>query len=238
MPGMRFLHSAAGAVVGLASALVLTALVVLPFLTPAWVGFEQGRSNAAAWTGFAPADLRAATDSILVDLVVGPPDFDVALGGAPVLTPAERSHMRDVRGVFTAFYLLAAAALAVLVVTAVATRSSRGARIHAWRSVRGGAIGLAAFVVAAGLVAAVAFDAAFEVFHRLFFAPGTFNFDPRTDHLVQLFPDAFWSETTMVIGAVILVLALGVAVVAHRRARPALGAPAPGNGRLAAEVSP
>ena len=41
-----------------------------------------------------------ATDAILADLVVGPPDFDVAVAGTPVLIERERAHMRDVRGVF------------------------------------------------------------------------------------------------------------------------------------------
>jgi uncharacterized membrane protein len=74
-------------------------------------------------------------------------------------------------------------------------------------------------IVAAGAVAAVAFDAAFEVFHRLFFAAGTYNFDPQTYRLVQLFPDAFWSETTMAVGALTLVLSLVVALIATRRLR-------------------
>jgi integral membrane protein (TIGR01906 family) len=70
---------------------------------------------------------------------------------------------------------------------------------------------------------AVAFDAAFEVFHRLFFAGGTYLFDPRTDRLVQLFPETFWSETATAVGAVILVLALGTAWFAGRRLRTIAG---------------
>ena len=37
-------------------------------------------------------------------------------------------------------------------------------------------------------------------FHRIFFAGGTYLFDPRTERLVQLFPDQFWSETSIVLG--------------------------------------
>ena len=224
MPGMRPASTLASLAIGLATALVVTALVVAPFLTPAWVSFEQGRAESAAWTGFAPADLRTATDAILHDLVIGPPAFDVALDGTPVLKPAERSHMRDVRGVFTGFYVLALVAAGVLVVTAVASRGSATRRAEAWRSVRRGAIGLAVVIIVAGAVAAVAFDAAFEVFHRLFFAPGSYNFDPRTDRLVQLFPDAFWSETSLVVGGVILAVSLGVAWLGTRRLRAASGA--------------
>ena len=60
---------------------------------------------------------------------------------------------------------------------------------------------------------------AFEIFHRLFFAGGSYTFDPRTDRLVQLFPFDFWSETTLVVGGMIVVLAALVWFGASRLAR-------------------
>ena len=77
---------------------------------------------------------------------------------------------------------------------------------------------LAVGVVVLGVVALVAFDQLFETFHEIFFPPGSFLFDPRTDKLVQLFPFDFWQETAIVVGAVILVISIIVAVVAGRRA--------------------
>ena len=208
--------------VGAATTLLLMALASAPFLTPQWVAFEQGRADAAAWTGFAPAELRSATDAILADLVLGPPDFDVAVNGVPVLSEAERSHMRDVRGVFAGFYAAATIGLAVIIAGRMAARgSSSWTRNRFWRAVRRGAAVTAAGIAVAGVVAAVAFDAAFEVFHRLFFAAGTYNFDPRTARLVQLFPDAFWSETSIAVGAVIFALGIATIAVATRRLRSA-----------------
>ena len=93
------------------------------------------------------------------------------------------------------------------------------ARFAFWRAVRAGAALLAVGVVAVGIVGLVAFDAAFEVFHRLFFAGGTYTFDPRTDRLVQLFPQRFWFETSVAVGVVILVLCAGTAWLAGRRLR-------------------
>jgi uncharacterized membrane protein len=55
------------------------------------------------------------------------------------------------------------------------------------------------------------------MFHRLFFAGGSYTFDPTTDRLVQLFPFAFWDETAMVLGIVAAVVAGIVAIVAHQR---------------------
>jgi integral membrane protein (TIGR01906 family) len=212
------LQRVAAVAMAIATAIVITALAILPFLTPAWVSFEQGRAEATAWTGFTPAELRTATDAILADLVFGPPDFDVEVRGAPVLVERERQHMRDVRGVFGGFALLAVAA-AIGLVAGVAGARRLGHPERAWRAVRNGARGLAVGVVIAGIVATVAFDAAFEIFHRLFFAGGSYLFDPTTDRLVQLFPFAFWSETTMAVGGVILVLAIATAFVAGRRIR-------------------
>ncbi|MBI2776677.1 MAG: TIGR01906 family membrane protein [Chloroflexi bacterium] len=206
--------------VAIATVVVILAAAVVPFLNPQWVAFEQGRSNAAAWTGFSAADLRTATDAILNDLVTGSGDFDVQLNGVPVLTDAERSHMRDVRAVFAGFYGAAAAAL--LVVWVGFRLARRGgdtwARTDAWRAVRSGAIGLIVGTVVVGVVATVAFDAAFDVFHRLFFSAGSYTFDPRTDRLVQLFPEQFWSETAIAVGIVAVASAIVAAWLAGRRA--------------------
>jgi integral membrane protein (TIGR01906 family) len=210
---------AAGILTAMATAVVITAIAILPFLTPAWVSFEQARTGVPQLTGFTPDQLRSATDAILSDLVFGPPDFDVAVGGTPVLNEREQAHMRDVRGVFAGFGLVAALA-AIGLVAAVAFARRLGHSERAWAAVRNGARGLAIGVVIAGAIAFFAFDAAFELFHRLFFAGGSYTFDPGTDRLVQLFPFTFWSETTMAVGAVIVVLSLVVATLAGRRARP------------------
>jgi integral membrane protein (TIGR01906 family) len=209
---------AAGLLTAIATAVVITAIAIVPFLSPAWVSFEQGRTGAEQLTGYSTAELRTATDAILADLVLGPPDFDVVVGGAPVLNDREQSHMRDVRGVFAGFGLLALLAAAGLVV-ALGLARRLGHPERAWSAVRNGARALVIGVVVAGVVAFFAFDAAFEVFHRLFFAGGSYTFDPGTDRLVQLFPFAFWSETTMAVGAVIVALSVVVAVVAGRQAR-------------------
>jgi integral membrane protein (TIGR01906 family) len=198
---------------GAATAIVLIAIAILPFLTPGWLGFAQERAQATAWTGYSQADLRTATNALLHDVVLGPPVFDVAVGGEPVLTPAERGHLGDVRGVFVGVALLALAAAVTLAVILVRGRGEPAIL----RSVRGGALALVGGVAVLGIVAALAFEPAFEVFHRLFFA-GNYSFDPRTDRLVQIFPAQLWFETTIALGVVIVALALVVAWASGRRA--------------------
>jgi integral membrane protein (TIGR01906 family) len=214
---MQSLRGALAALVtGVATVLVVVAVAILPFLNPMWVGFAQDRAEAAAWTGFAPADLRTATDAILADLVLGPPDFDVAIGGTPVLTPAERDHMRDVRLVFAGFYL--AAAIGALVLVGAFAVSSGRSRARLWRRISRTGLVIVVATLAGGLTAVVFFDTAFELFHRVFFPQGNWTFDPAADRLVQLFPYRFWVETTVGVGILVVVLGGLLAWFGGRRA--------------------
>jgi len=206
----------------LATPCVAVAVAVLLFLNPIWVGFDQGRSDVAQLTGYTPAQVSQVTGSILSDLVFGPPNFDVTVNGAPVLDVHERSHMADVRNVLMDLGLVALLAALILVATGLA---SRGAWWF-WRTVQAGGKVLVCGVVVVGLAFGFFFDQAFLLFHEIFFAPGTYMFDVRTEKLVQLFPDQFWSETSVAIAVAVLALALIVVFAAGRVAgRAAVAAP-------------
>jgi integral membrane protein (TIGR01906 family) len=207
---------AVSVLVAVATGVLIVAVSIAPFLSPQWVAFEQDRSGSAALTGYTPSELRTATDSILHDLVLGPPNFDVAIAGHPVLSERERAHERDVRAVFARFYLAAGLALVMLVLAAIWRR-----RPLLWSAIRGGALVVAGGVLLLGVVATLSFDRAFAVFHEIFFAPGTGEFDPLTSRLVQIFPDQFWSDTSIVAAALIFVLSAVVATVGGRRAAAA-----------------
>jgi len=210
--------------VGLATILVLLGVGVAVFFNPPFVAFEQDRANAVGWTGYTPDQVRQATDAILGQLYVGPGDFSVTVAGTPVLVAREQAHMRDVRGVFAGFGL-AVAAGAILLVLA---RWRSGGAPWMWRAIRAGASTLIGAVIVLGIVAAIAFDALFEVFHTIFFTSGSFDFDPRTSRLVQLFPDHFWFETSIALAVVLLILGVLVRTFAGRRLRmPAAALPAP-----------
>ena len=216
---MESLRGALAAIVtGVSLALVITAIAIVPFLTPAWVGFAQTRAEAEAWTGFTTEQLRVVTGEVLLDLVLGPPDFDVTLDGVPVLTEAERGHMRDVRGVFAAFYVAALVGLVALVALWVGARGAV-ARRRFWRRIAGSGVVIAAVVLVGGIAGMVLFDAAFALFHQVFFPGGNWQFDPATDRLVQLFPQSFWIESSIGVGAVLIVLAVVAAVVGRWRAK-------------------
>ena len=113
--------------VAIAPPCVIVGLSVLVFLNPAWVGFEQDRTNVDRLTGYTATQVHQVTGSILSDLVFGPPNFAVAVNGVPVLDARERGHMVDVRTVMG--QLGSAAALAALVLVATRTTLGRGWRV-------------------------------------------------------------------------------------------------------------
>ena len=206
------------ALVAAATALVILGASILPFTTPAYVRFEQDRVGVAI-PDYGSRDLDGVAASLLDDLLFWRGDFDVAVAGTPVLSEPDRAHMRDVRGVFTGVWILVLAGVALLAFAFWRSRGDARARAGTWLAIGRGAKALLIAVVVLGALAALAFDAMFEVFHRLFFAEGSYTFDPATDRLVQLFPDRFWFETTMLLGVVLVVVSIVVAWVAGRRNR-------------------
>jgi integral membrane protein (TIGR01906 family) len=189
--------------VAIATPCVIVGLSVLVFLNPMWVGFEQDRSNVDQLTGYTAAQVHDVTGSVLSDLVFGPPNFAVTVNGAPVLDARERGHMVDVRTVMG--QLGGAAALAAVGLVALGLYS-RGRRWFWWAASIGGKV-LLVGVVVVGLAMTVFFDQIFELFHEIFFAPGTYLFNTTSEKLVQLFPDQFWSETSIALAGVVLLLA-------------------------------
>ena len=198
---------------GVVTVIVVIGLTVGLFFNPLWIGFEQERTGVPAITGYTSDQVQAATGSILADLYFGPPAFAVAVNGQPVLDGAERSHMVDVRSVLVPVTILFGVALAVLVALVAANRRSA----WVWQAIARGSSAL----VLVGIVVSVAvlffFDAVFLLFHLVVFPQGNFSFDPRTQRLTQLFPDQFWTETSIAIAIVGLAIAVAVSLVARRQ---------------------
>ena len=205
----------AAVIAAIATPCVIIGAAVLLFLNPVWVGFDQDRSDVARITGYTPAQVHDVTGSILSDLVFGPPVFGAKVNGAVVLEPREQSHMVDVRTVIMTLGRVALVATVLLVTLGFASRGRR----WFWRAVGTGASVLVGGVIVVGVAFALFFAQAFELFHVIFFPPGTYMFDPRTERLVQLFPDQFWSETSVAIAFAVLLLAFLVVLEARRLGR-------------------
>ncbi len=135
-------------------------------------------------------------------------------------TADETSHMTDVRRVLDGAKLLIPAGFFVMAIRLQRARARSAEAM--FRLVRDGSVAAGAAVAFLGIIAALAFEQAFLLFHEVFFPQGNFLFDPATSNLVRLYPDWYWQGITFRIGLSFIALAAAVAVAASvglRRAR-------------------
>lgn len=210
-------HLVRAILIALATVAVIIGLAVAALFNPLWVDVAQQRAGVPTITGYTLPEVRTATGSILADLFFGAGDFDVEVGGQPVLGEREREHMADVRGVVLPFAGLFVVIAVVLVAIIIANRR----RPWVWTAIGWGAVALVVVALVVGAAVMLFFDTAFLVFHLVFFPQGNFMFDPQTQRLVQLFPQQFWVESATGIVLVGLVLAVTLAIVARAAARRA-----------------
>ncbi len=207
--------SPAAVAVALATILALVGLAVGLFFNPLWVGFEQDRTRADLWTGYPPSTVHRVTNSVVAEVFLGPGTFAQAVNGVPVFDERERAHMADVHRVVVVFALAVLVGIVVLALGGIRWRR----RAWFWRAIARGAAILAVGAVVIGIAFAVAFEQAFTIFHDLLFPAGTWTFDPATDRLVQLFPYDFWTETSVAIAVVGVLLTVATWAFARRMAR-------------------
>ena len=136
---------------------------------------------------------------------------EVSFGPAcSLFTADERSHMADVRSVFRG-----AEVLAILSLGVVAFRFRRAhADGRALRLARDGALLAVGLVAIVGVLAVVAFDQLFLLFHELFFPQGNFLFPPDSN-LIRLYPEWYWQGITAGVGLSFIAAALLAAGAAH-----------------------
>jgi len=193
------------ALLALAAAALSIGATTAIFLTPPVIHILLRASDASTVLGVEPAVADALSDALVGDLLTDGA-FAAPLGDAPLLSAGERSHLADVGGLLRSVLV---GGLGGLIVLALA-RLRRRAWLRA--AIRDGA----ALIVGGALLAAaaftLAFDATFTFFHGLFFASGTWTFNPATDRLVQLYPESFW-----ILAALLFCLALAaLSLIAYR----------------------
>ena len=100
-------------------ALVLTGPLLL--FNPWFVSFEQARNDVPARLATTQTEVDRVTGAILCDLLLGCDDFAESLRRSPssatppLLTDAERSHMRDVAHLVRVLWLALLVAVALVV---------------------------------------------------------------------------------------------------------------------------
>lgn len=194
------------ALFALAAAALTIAATTAIFLTPPVVHLLLGVSDAPASLGVEPAVAEGLSDALVGDLLTDG-TFDAPLGGAPLLSAGERAHLVDVGGLLRT--VLGAGVGGLLLLGFARLRRRTWLRAAA----RDGALLIAGGALAAAAAFALAFDATFSFFHGLFFAAGTWTFNPATDRLVQLYPERFW-----ILAALLFCVTLAaISLITYRR---------------------
>lgn len=180
-----------------AAALTIGATTAI-FLTPPIVHILLRASDAATVLDVEPRVAEALSDALVWDLLTDGA-FDIPLGDEPLLSAGERNHLADVGGLLRA--VLAAGLGGLLVLTGARLRRRAWLRV----AIRDGAVLIVGGALLTAAAFALAFDATFAFFHGLFFAAGTWTFNPATERLVQLYPQDFWVLAAMLFCVVLAV---------------------------------
>jgi integral membrane protein (TIGR01906 family) len=215
---MRGTPRLAALLFGLAIGILILLLGPLLLFNPPFVSTLQARHDVAARFGTTHDEIDRVTGEVLGDLFTDG-DFAVSLDGAPLLDGSERSHMADVSRLVRILVTVAVVSAIVATLCGVLLRGQP--RLMATTLVvTASLIGGAGVVLA--IVFVVAFEPAFLAFHAVFFPPGTYLFEPGSN-LIELFPEGFWFEASLVAGLTVVLSALAVLAIglAGRRRPPA-----------------
>jgi integral membrane protein (TIGR01906 family) len=127
----------------------------------------------------------------------------------PLYDQEDILHMKAVKDLIWVDYglLLFAAIYSLVYILANAIWSKRNGRrdLGVGATWGGGlTVGLLCFF---SIFAFTNFNSFFITFHKIFFPAGNWQF-PSGDHMITLFPDGFWSNTTTLVGGVTIVLTI------------------------------
>ncbi len=113
----------------------------------------------------------------------------------PIFTPAEKSHMQDVRSIFQKLIVLETVVWMLFFLSLLLFVFQKEKLLIIKWFLRGSCIALGFFLFLL-LAVAVDFEAIFNLFHRIFFPQGNWSFD-QSSLLVQLFPLEFFKAIAL-----------------------------------------
>ena len=119
----------------------------------------------------------------------------------------ETTHMADVRDLMGTLFTVQLWSVALVITLAVLMLVLWPPRMLAAAAFYGSVL-TAIILGMASLTALVGFDGAWSALHGVAFTNDFWELNPRTDHLIQMYPEAFWFEVTMLIGIVTLLFAV------------------------------
>ena len=181
---------------------VLSGAIALPILFRPFYWWHIGLLNIPETMDLSVSQIKEIYGELL-DYCIGLSDA-FSVGSLP-FSEAGAAHFADVRKLFIvdlAVFAVAGTALAALCVT----DRKKVARLAGHTPGFWGAVGLGTGIVMVGAVAAIDFDKAFTVFHKICF-PGKDNwaFQSYYDPVILMLPEEFFRNCAILIFAVILI---------------------------------
>lgn len=205
-------------VIGTPALLLLTSVRLVA--QPWFIDFEYRRPDFPADPfGFTQADRLAygfyALEYLLDNEDVAYLSERALPDGRPMFNARELRHMQDVqaavRSAFTAHWMLLAAA--GLMAAYLAWKPARRPTLQ--RALLGGGLLTLGLLGALVVSALLSWDAFFDLFHRLLFESGTWRFFLE-DTLIRLYPEKFWFDAALTVGALMTLGAAALALIGWR----------------------
>lgn len=158
-----------------------------------------------AETGWSAAEIKAAYDDVMDYLLLDAP-FGT---GRLKWSEAGHSHFADVRVLFRLDLRVLAATSLLLAMLFLLCRRTRPHRFRGYGPSFWAGVGIFLLTAIVGVLGALDFDRAFTVFHNIFF-PGKTNwlFDPRTDQIILILPEAYFRNCAILALGLLLVCAV------------------------------
>ena len=143
-------------------------------------------------------------------------------GGEPLFTARELRHMEDVQALTQGAFSVHGVLLALMALAALylAWRPARRPALR--RALVGGALLTLALLLGLTALVLLNWSFFFDAFHRLFFEDGTWRFYVN-DTLIRLFPQQFWFDAAIAVGALVAGGAAALGLIGWRW-RPAASA--------------
>ncbi len=153
-----------------------------------------------AHTGIDTKDLETITRKIINYLKEKEGDLEISVTVRneyrEVFNQREKSHMVDVRNLFSALNKITVAALLIFFLVFLVFYKFRLKKQMFISLILIGAIPITLLVIL-GIICLIDFNHAFNIFHEIFFSNDLWLLDPGKDILIQMLPQPFFESTAL-----------------------------------------
>ena len=184
---------------------IITASIALPIYIRPFYYAHIEPLNLSEASGYSEQQIKVAYDEVLDYLTLPNTEFSA---GDMAYTPSGRDHFADCKSLFTLnLVVLIISVVIISLVFIIKRRSNIKLYLGKHTPYYYTSVSIVSIFGAIALLAAIDFDSAFTVFHKIFFA-GKENwlFDPSVDEIVSVLPPEFFRNCAILIGGSVFLI--------------------------------